>query len=526
MGRWVIVGILVAALSVGPGLAQTKRSIETLRVTANLNSDGTVKVTQELTYALPTALSWQLFSNSRDLSVRADGQELNSRLYQLRRQTGATRITAAQAAKSWQVHYTTTTTLIRHNDRDQAFMKIFQQPGGTVNNISVTLTLPETVTESGLTGNVYAINGVVSPTTALVSNRQINYSARFASNEGLFTINASWPKSVLQLTRSEELRLTLLNLEILPWLLLGIVLPLLCFLILLQLLLRQRLSERRVREISPTPPSALAPMLVGVLVNKKIYPAEIVALLVDLCQRGYIVIVKKGRRYYLSQRKVVDSNLQSWEQKFVEQLFPTPTVVTENTLQLLSKQSLFSPKIRDAFAEIYQVITEMSFFAENPHHTRVRYKLVALFLYFLGAFSLLWTAISNLSPYLLIPLAGTMAMAFLIIRLTPKLIRYTDTGRAQRTAWLKFANYLAADQPLPLEATRNQLFEKYLPYAIALNRTEQWARRFDRSNTVIIKPDWFITYQESSTAEFVTELTTFTRAISESLASLRGPLVN
>ncbi len=528
---WVTVLCLSGLLAfwcwpnVSQAAVATPVSLVSLEMTADLQNDGSVRVSQLLNFQSPTKLHWQLFSNVRDFQVEADSQMINSSEIRSQKSGNLTKISSnTQIGRRWLLHYTTTTSLIRHNDSDQVYLKVFQELGYPIGNVKVRFTLP-TKTSEGLNGNVYAIHGATGAST-VVDSTGITFSSSYTGAQALFTINANWPTSILRLTTWQELRLRLTQLAILPWLVLGLLLPLASLIVLVWLLLRQRRQEKPVRAVSETPPSALSPLLVGVIVNKKIYPEEIVALLIDLCSRGYVVISKKGDRYSLSLRRQPDAQLAHWERDILEQIFQmSEQHISAQDISGLTKQSLFSPKVRHAFAEIYQIITDSQIFSENPHLTRIRYKLVALGFYFFSIIGIIWTAAVGASPYLIIPLAGTMTLAFTIIRLSPRLISYTEHGQEVRAAWLAYANYLKLTEPLPLAASQNQTFEKTLPYAIALNQTVNWAKRFDLSEITIIRPDWFIAYEETSTAEFVTDLSKFTQTISETLASLRGPSV-
>jgi hypothetical protein len=507
--------------------AEERTPLTALTVDLTLQNDGLVRVHQTLDFAAASPLTWRLYSNARNLKVLADNQELNSDQIKEQSHNSQTVVQSAFEANSWVLEYLTSTTLIRHNDRDQIYFRVFEELGRTVSNVSISLHLPEDTLDPGLNGNIYAIGGVIGQATDVASTTTIHFQARYTGPKALLTVSANWPKSVLHLTTWQEWRLELSNLELIPWLVLGLFLPLAGLLVLVQLKIRVRLSERATKEVKNAPPSRLAPALVGVLVRKKIYPEEIGALMIDFCQRGYMVIVKKNHRYYLSQRKAADEHLEDWERQIFLQLFPDRNMaITENNFEANNQRLLFSPKIRDAFAQMYQVITAKRFFTENPHQTRVRYKLFALLLYFIGVGGALWTAVASQTPALLIPLMGTIVVAFLIIRLSPQLIHYSPEGGQIRLEWLAFKNFLVLKKALPLEVTQGQIFEKYLPYAVALNATTAWARRFDLSSVVIVRPDWFISFQDGSTVEFVKEVEEFTGVIAKEITSLRGPLVS
>ncbi len=497
--------------------------INSLDVSINLEKTGLVTITQAIQYVTPQQLSWTLSSPERGLNVTADGKFSEVKT---RERSGSTLVTATTFARNWQLQYQTPSSLIRHNNRDQLFLKVFDQPGSTIYAVSITFNLPGVVTGSQLTGNVYAIGGVENPQTTTSSPDQLHYSADFAGPSSLLTVNANWAKDVLVLSAVQEAQLAFYQLDAAPWLALGVLLPLASLIVLARLLFAQRRSERVVTATNPKLPSAAPAVIAGVLVRKKIYPEEIAALIIDLCQRGYLLIVKRSGVYYLVRRKPADEALQDWERKIVDELLPVNDQTgSEPNLHQLGSQALYSPKVRSAFNSIYQIVTNQGYFTENPHQTRIQYKLFALFLYFASAAGMVWLAVSAGSPYLILPLAGTIIISQLIIRTSPQIAHYSAKGIAERQKWLEFANFLAETKPLPFEMARNHTFEKYLPYAVALEKTLPWAKRFDYSSITILKPDWFVAYEDSSTVEFAKEITAFVNEISTGITTLRGPLV-
>ncbi len=529
--KLLVVIVLGGILLVVPN-SRAAVGISHLTVEAVLRSDGRVDVTQELILAGAASLDWRVFSNPGNLAATADGIDLPKDGLKRTKLGSSTRLQSNKiAASRWRLTYQTTGNLIRHNDRDQFFFKIFQEPGVSIGQTEVTFSLPEQ--EGGteavpLIGNVYAIGGVLGATTDSARAGTISYRADYAGGQALMTVSASWPKSILALNRFQEARLALSNLDTLPWIFLGVSLPLAALIVLLILTVRQRRQDAvKIGPKTNQPPAALSPMIVGVLVNKKIYPEEIVALLVDLCYRGYLVIIKNGPDYFFGKRKPPDQHLQLWEKNILEQVLPTlETKISASEILASHRQALFSRPVHDAFSDIYGVITAHRYFVENPHLTRIRYKLIALVFYFAGVAGLIWTAVSNATPYLLIPLTGTTILSWLILRLTARLTSYTAEGLAQRSAWLSFSQFLSDPSPIDPTMARNQTFEKYLAYAIALGKTAEWTNRFKQSSATIVKPDWLVTYQDLDAGELGGELVEFVSKTSKLLTTLRGPQVN
>ena len=534
----LVAGVIILGVSLGwrQMKLQAKKAndqfspqfIQALSIEAVLAPTGELTVSQQIEHLTAEELSWPIFTNARRLKVLADGVPVEKKLVNVSRMNDRQIVSVAKTrSRNWRLEYLTTTTLIRTEQQDRIFLKLLNGPGQSIEKIKINLFLPGQV-KKGLSGNLYAIGGARNSQTQLIAGNQISYSLDSGSPEVVVTINANWPKELLSLSAPEEFRLTLFNLSVLPWLVLGFVLPLGALAILGQLRWRRRRNEQPVDSVLSQPPSNLPAILVGVLVNKKIYPQEVAALLIDLCQRGYLVIVNKHNRFHLGQRQEFGSGLRPWEHQVLQAIFTEQArKIGSSDLKSLTRRLLFSPNIKVAFCSIYQEVTELGYFRENPHLTRVKYKLVGLGFYFASAFGLVWTAVTGASPYLLIPITGSLLISFLIIKLTPQLSNYSSLGLTERAKWLSFANWLALNQSLPLEDSLNQTFDRYLPYAIALGRTHSWAHRFDVGKTVLVRPDWLVSFNsnDDTASEYVQQMADFVRELSAVIIDLRGPLV-
>jgi len=499
-----------------------------LTVRAELRRDGRIDVSQEIKYYSPSQLNWQILTDIQGLRIQADERWLGEDSYRLERQANGYRLSSETVASVWRLTYQTKTTLIRGSNQDRLYLMLFNEPGFEVGRVKIIFRVPDTLKGEGLYGNLYGIQGVVQPTTSLTAPNELTYRLDSAGAKAIVTINANWPKHILRLSLWQEFKLYLRSLELVPWLFLGLFLPLSVLVLLLRL--TRRIKEGETEEIQPVNklPSALSPLLVGVLVRKKIYPEVIVALLIDLCRRGYLMIIKKSGEYFLAQRRELDNGLIAWERDIISEIFPELNKKISRDQMLTLNKQLYSPTIRRAFGQIYDVITDAGIFAENPHWTRVKYKLIALAFYFVAAIGTVWVALTGAASLLLIPLSGTMLICYILLRLTPRLVRYTPEGLKIRKEWLGFAAFLSKEEPLPATAARDKTFEYLLPYAVALDCSKEWAKRFDAGSTVIITPDWFMGFGMSSpsTSQFVAELIAFADSVSKLITNLRGPAVN
>jgi hypothetical protein len=140
---------IIAALTLQVEKASAaEAAIKQLSADATLNQDGTISVHQTIEYLGTAALDWEVFSNIKSLRVQVDGELLENKRFKVQKK-GETRIISSDKfGRKWELEYKTTTTLIRHNDRDQIYFPLFQQTGTSIYATTVHFFLPETVKEN------------------------------------------------------------------------------------------------------------------------------------------------------------------------------------------------------------------------------------------------------------------------------------------------------------------------------------------------------------------------------------------
>lgn len=498
-------------------------SINNVKIEARVHPDGRLQVSETLDLDSSQTLNWTISNQAKDIEVLAGNRVVPSTVSSGEHQQRWLR--TGQASQVWQINYMTRVKIIRNQEYDRIYWKMFHTPLA-ISDLSIKLVLPEKVELTQLSGNLYSLNGLDDSRTT-VETSGLTFTARNIKPNSLLTLNANWPKNTLPLTVLQQWRLTLEDWSYWPWLILGSLLPLISLIFLLTIIRSHRQSRVRAAALREKLPSQLSPVLVGLLVRKKIEGAAIVAMLIDLCQRGYLVIIKKNKHFYFGQKKTFDQ-VERWEAPLLAVIFPEPTSeLDERNIKSISHQILYSPEVRQAFSHLYDTVTRLNYFTENPHNTRVRYKLIGLIIYILSSVAIVWSALAGLSPVILIPLAGSLLMSFTIIRLSSSLISYTPQGYDQRKAWLEFANYLKQPNPVTINDNLSKLFDRYLPYAVALGVSRQWAKRFDLGRSVVVQPDWLVNFRSDTSAQNYThEVTEFTATISDFISAMHGPLVS
>lgn len=117
---------------------------------------------------------------------------------------------------------------------------------------------------------------------------------------------------------------------------------------------------------------------------------------------------------------------------------------------------------------------------------------------------------------------GMMISALVVIFLAKSIPLRTQMGTEALSNWISFKKFLSNPNPIAYTPTVHQLFEAYLPYAIALHCEAAWARRFREHNFTV--PGWFLTDKQGlGLDDFCLSLFPIVSYVGRSLSALREP---
>ena len=327
-----------------------------------------------------------------------------------------------------------------------------------------------------------------------VSDVTVRMLRRLNFREGL-TVAVGWDPGVVRRPgRLEEAALFLRS----NWMFLV---PLGVFVVMVCLWYARGRDPRR-RPIAPQyePPEGLTPAEVGTLVDNSPDMRDITATLVDLAVRGYLQIeeheekgllgLRTTREYRFSIRKSASgwSELQPHEQALLEALFAggIRRSVSASTLEHSFYAHL--PGIRD---RIFNRLLERRYYLQRPDKVKQRYVLVGILVGFLvGAGEVL--AGSYLGQSLLPAAVSAVLSAACTIGFGLVMPARTLRGTRVLEGVLGFEEFLSRveGERLRQMVKTPELFEKYLPYAMALNVEKNWARAFEG---IYRQPsDWYL----------------------------------
>jgi uncharacterized membrane protein YgcG len=359
------------------------------------------------------------------------------------------------------------------------------------------------------------------------------HEARFTATRRLYpyegmTIAVGWPAGYIagRPSRTEE-RL----LEAMRWA--PLLIPLLV------VVLAYRAWDKKGRDpdvgsyvVRYEPVPGRTPAELGTLIDNTADMQDITATLVDLAVRGYVHITELTEKHLMGLthstdyqidilKKRADWNaLAAHELSYLDALTQSaPTdAYSVKVSELTNKFYRFLPGIRDA---IYDRLVEADYYHERPDKTKGKWMALALLVAFgIAALAILTVkfALVSFSPAALAIAAGasgaTLSMFALIMPAR------TVEGARAREAALGFKEFLSRveEDRYRRMITSPELFEKYLPYAMAFGVDAQWARAF--KDIYKEPPQWYSGGAGPfNVSSFSQSISTMSQAASSSMSS-------
>lgn len=288
--------------------------------------------------------------------------------------------------------------------------------------------------------------------------------------------------------------------------------------------------DPKVREsitVQYAPPTSegrhLAPGEAGALVDERLDTRDITSTIVGLAVKGYLKIEETKKEglifdtadYYIRKVKAPDAGLSVFEADLFRRLLPGEvpgTMVSE-------LKNKFYVNIGPLRETVYKELVRKGYFLRSPEKIRNYYRIGGVVTGILaavagGAFYALFTYYSG--PLHII--AGILS-ALPVLAFSGSMPAKTRSGSAAYTDLLGFQEFMNRAEKDRLERMGDRdLFSKFLPYAIALDVADNWARAFEGIDQA--PPDWYV----SSSGFRTFSPTGFSRSVG-SLASSLGTAV-
>lgn len=250
----------------------------------------------------------------------------------------------------------------------------------------------------------------------------------------------------------------------------------------------ERGRDPEIGSIEPRyePPGDLTPAEVGVIVDNRADLRDITATLIDLAVRGHLTIEERGRNDYVFERRdVADDHLAPHEGALLRAVFGGRT-----TRRLSDLKDRFYKDLPELKSTLLATLIEHGVYTESPTIVAGKYVglgfLVGIVIFFGG---LLAQAVLPLAMGAV--LGAAIASAFVIVIFGLFMPARTKRGTEllrQVKGFEEFLTRVESDR-YRRKITGPDMFEKCLPYAMALGVAAQWARAF--RDLYREPPDWY-----------------------------------
>jgi hypothetical protein len=374
--------------------------------------------------------------------------------------------------------------VVRHfEDHDELYWNVTgHEWTAPLRRVTATVRLAEGLHEEDTTAKCYT--GPVGSTDEDCLIQKGGGVVSFAAS-GPLTVVVGFTPGIVALLPLERVR---------DWTPLAFPLPLLALAIMLTLWRRygRDPAGRGTHVVQYDPPDKLPPAMVGVIADEQAHQHDVAAMIVNLAVRGYLKIVETERQGIILKSRDYDFvRLKDYAGDTA--LLPHECAVLDGIFGGLSTVSLAALKENHAFnlalkgikEKVYDDCVAGGYFPKSPLRIRTGYlaaagilAVLAFVLFQLTAFLTVYAGLSAALPAVIVGVFGWF------------MPRRTAKGVAAREHALGFKDYLATAEKYRLQWQESEnVFEKFLPYAMVFGVAEKWSKAF--ADIGLRQPTWY-----------------------------------
>lgn len=250
----------------------------------------------------------------------------------------------------------------------------------------------------------------------------------------------------------------------------------------------------------PEPPDDLSPGAAGTLVDEGVQVHDVLATVLDLAKRGAIAIHESGKEEglfglgggYTHEFELLDREkvTRQFERQLLDVMFGL-TAEPGKRVSMTSFRQNYTASANRIAEGFYDELVSKGYFTESPEKTRNRWKAIAI----LAPVAVVVVAVIGMSimdaatGWIAFVVVAATAIAAFALFLSSRMPAKTRAGAEASQKWKAFKRYLEdIDEREELTESR-EIFERYLPYAVAFGLEESFVRKFAAAQTPM--PGWF-----------------------------------
>lgn len=247
------------------------------------------------------------------------------------------------------------------------------------------------------------------------------------------------------------------------------------------------------------PPSDDPPGVAGALIDEVVDQKDVIATLVDLARRGALTIVETeddlpagyggGKDYLIT---LVDPAIAGapYETQMITAIFGVNAAAGASEKMSTLRKS-YASTMADVERGIYDDLVARGYFNHPPDRTRSKYRSAAIGLLvavvIMGCVGIGYLGDATSFGWLpVVVLVFVLAILAIISRAMP---RKTFKGAEESTKWRGFKAYLESIESHQDLGAAPEIFERFLPYAVAFGIEKGWIRKFAEAQAPV--PPWF-----------------------------------
>lgn len=264
------------------------------------------------------------------------------------------------------------------------------------------------------------------------------------------------------------------------------------------------------------PPEKMSPAEVGYLHKQRFDTDFLSAIVVDLAVRGYLKIKEEEKKGWIFDNKEYtfsklkdDSGLSGFEKEVFNNIFTG----TKNEVKLSALKQKFYKNIPDIKQRIMNRVKDKGYFIQHPNSVKWTYISIAILV-----FCLSWGGwILGAMFFLAIMLSSLIIFGFAFIM--PKRTKQGVLAYEHSEGFELFIK--TAEQYRLKWQEKENMFEKYLPYAMVYGLVEKWTNAFE--DIMKQQPDWYESSQPFSVTHFGYAMNDLSSGLIKTMTSTPAP---
>ena len=282
------------------------------------------------------------------------------------------------------------------------------------------------------------------------------------------------------------------------------------------------LFSQRVTPVQFRPPDDLRPAQLGVLVDERVDPVDVSATIVDLAVRGHLRIVEEtdkilffSKTDWRLERLPSNDPLLPYEQRLLNAVFE-------------AGQSVKLSDLKGTFASDYNAVKDLLYddaraqgwFTRRPDRVRGLWLGVGIALTVVGIGLVVLAALFTTFALAAVPIV----VAGLVLTVAHRWMPHrTAAGSRKLDETLGFRQFINTAEAGRAEfAEQQNLFVKFLPYAVVFGAVDKWARAFGGLDAAALSAGVGYWYVGSSADGF--QINRFSAGLSDFSSSVGGTL--